>query len=105
VVLCRFRFFDEKWNDILDVSTFDLPDDGDDDRVGLMCMAVAKNFTQGYTGDNEVFVFAAKGVPWESVETSGPHGGTAHGLAGGFGNSFHADPSDGFRILPEFVFS
>ena len=46
-----------------------MPDDTDNHRVGLVCKAlVGIEGSVGYPGSNDVDVFPAPAVPWESVE-------------------------------------
>ena len=89
-----------------DVFAYDLPYDADNHRVGLVCKA-AVGFASGgftgpvaFTGSNDVTVFPAPGVPWESVERPMGLGDPRVG----YGNHFVAHEGDGFRILPDYVF-
>jgi hypothetical protein len=95
----RFPIPERKPELVPDTATYDLPDEGDDHRVGLTCTAMAPSIPLGWTGSNDVFVFPASGVVWEGVAR--PVGLTP-GI--GYGHHFDAKPDDGPRFLPDIVF-
>lgn len=94
-------YYDKKWESISDVIAFDLPDEGDDHRVGFSCWGVAGP-SGGWTGDNVALVQRAFSQPWESVET-GVGGGPTPGVTGSFATPFRA--SEGVIVLAEFIFN
>jgi hypothetical protein len=95
--------FEQKWRDIVDVFTYDLPDEGDDHRVGFTCTAVPQRLALGYTGDNRVSAYPVSGQAWESVELT-PQGYPAPGLTAGVGWGQGFKAPTGFLVLGDFVF-
>jgi hypothetical protein len=84
-----------------DVFTYDMADDADNHHVGLVCKAlVGIEGSVAFPGSNDVDVFPAPAVPWESVERPMGLGDPRVG----YGNHFVAHEGGGFLILPDYVF-
>jgi hypothetical protein len=90
---------ERSWDYLNDVSTFDLPEEGDHHRVGLACPAIPFSAPLRFTGKNNVFVYPA-GVEWVSVER--PPGLGDPNV--GYGNWFTGRVGGGVILLPDFVF-